>query len=101
MHILGRTLLHELALTDALPLAHQFCRERDWETCSGTRGEGGGGKEEQGERCIQRQRAGLPQVMMMISIVPLQKQTEPYALKKVRIWEIPGKRLIMKTSTLF
>ena len=31
---------------------------------------------EQEERCIQSQRAELPQVMMMISIVPLQKQTE-------------------------
>ena len=32
--------------------------------------------EEQEERCIQSQRAGLPQVMMMISIVLFQKQTE-------------------------
>ena len=32
--------------------------------------------EEQEERCIQSQRAELPQVMMMISIVHLQKQTE-------------------------
>ena len=33
--------------------------------------------EGQEERCVQNQRAGLPQVMMMvISIVPLQKQTE-------------------------
>jgi len=30
---------------------------------------------EQEERCIQRQRAGLPQVMMMISVVPFQRQT--------------------------
>ena len=42
-----------------------------------TRGEGGGGMEEQEERGIQSQRAGLPQVMMMmISIVLFQKQTE-------------------------
>ena len=32
--------------------------------------------EEQEERCIKSQRAGLPQVMMMISIVLFQKQTE-------------------------
>jgi hypothetical protein len=32
--------------------------------------------EEQEERSIQSQRAGLPQVMMMISIVLFQKQTE-------------------------
>ena len=32
--------------------------------------------EEQEERGIQSQRAGLPQVMMMISIVLFQKQTE-------------------------
>ena len=43
------------------------------------------------------------QMMMMISIVFFKKQTEsaPYTLRKVQIWEIPGKRLIMKTSTLF
>ena len=40
-----------------------------------TRGEGGGGMEEQEERGIQSQRAGLPQGMM-ISIVLFQKQTE-------------------------
>ena len=61
---------------------------------------------EQEERCIQSQRAELPQVMMMISIVPLQKQTELGSIyleesRKVRIREIPGKRLIMKTLTLF
>ena len=51
-------------------------RERLGEGTSSTRGEGGGGMEEQEERCIQSQRAGLPQVMMMISIVLFQKQTE-------------------------
>ena len=40
---------------------------------------------------------GLPQVMMMISIVPF-RGSAPYTLRKVRIWEIPGKRLIMMTS---
>ena len=59
--------------------------------------------EEQEERCIQSQRAELPQTMMMISIVPLQKQTElgSIYLEEGTIWEIPGKRLIMKTLTLF
>ena len=32
--------------------------------------------EEQEERCIQSQHAGLPQVMMLTSIVLFQKQTE-------------------------
>ena len=102
-HVLGRALWHALALTDASPRAPQVCstsredkrtgftvppqttrdllghpreRERLGEGTSSTRGEGGGGMEEQEERCIQSQRAELPQVMMMISIVPLQKQTE-------------------------
>ena len=102
-HVLGRALWHALALTDASPRAPQVCstsredkrtgftvppqttrdllghpreRERLGEGTSSTRGEGGGGMEEQEERGIQSQRAGLPQVMMMISIVLFQKQME-------------------------
>ena len=101
-HVLGRALWHALALTDASPRAPQVCstsredkrtgftvppqttrdllghpreRERLGEGTSSTRGEGGGGMEEQEEGCGQSQRAGLPQVMMM-SIVLFQKQTE-------------------------
>ena len=102
-HVLGRALWHALALTDASPCAPQLCstsREdkrtgftvppqttrdllghpRERETGRGNikhKGRGRGGVEEQEERCIQSQRAGLPQVMMMmISIVLFQKQTE-------------------------
>ena len=56
--------------------------------------------EEQEERCIQSQRAGLPQVMMMI-FFRSKRSSAPYTLRKVRIWEIPGKKLNMETSTLF
>ena len=85
-----------LALTDALPRAPQVCstsredkhtgftvppqttrdlvghpREREslGERSSSTRGEGGGGWRSKKKGCIQSQRAGLTQVMMMISIV--------------------------------
>ena len=59
--------------------------------------------EEQEARGIQSQRAGLSQVMMMISIVLFRsnRSSAPCTLNKVRIWEIPGKRLNMKTLTLF
>ena len=90
-HVLGRALWHALALTDASPRAPQVCstsredkrtgftvppqttrdllghpreRERLGEGTSSTRGEGGGGMEEQEERCIQSQRAWMPQVMI-------------------------------------
>ena len=100
-HVLGRALWHALALTDASPRAPQVCstsredkrtgftpqttrdllghpreRERLGEGTSSTRGEGGGGMEEQEERGIHSQRTGLPQVMMLMSIVLFQKQTE-------------------------
>ena len=93
-HVLGCALWHALALTDASPRAPQVCstsredkstgftvppqttrdllghpRERDWERERQARGEmAGGGMEEQEARGGQSQRAGLPQVMMMISI---------------------------------
>jgi len=50
--------------------------------------------------CIQSQRAGLPQMMMMISIVLFRskRSSPPYTMRKVRIWEIPGKKLNMKRN---
>ena len=52
-------------------------RERDWERERQERGERAGREwRSKRERRIQSQRAGLPQVMMMISIVLFQKQTE-------------------------
>ena len=99
-HVLGRALWHALALTDASPRAPQVCstsredkrtgftvppqttrdllghpRERERETGRGNIKSQGEGRSRR-ERCIQSQRAGLPQVMMMISIVLFQKQTE-------------------------
>ena len=103
-HVLGRALWHALALTDASPCAPQLCstsredkrtgftvppqttrdllghpreRERLGEGTSRARGEGGGEWRSERETCIESQRAGLPQVMMMmISFVLFQKQTE-------------------------
>ena len=102
-HVLGRALWHALALTDASPRAPQFCstsredrrtgftvppqttrdllghpreRKRDGRGNLKSEGRGRGGMKDQEERCIQRQRAWLPQVMMMISVLPFQKQTE-------------------------
>ena len=101
-HVLGRALWHALALTDASPRAPQVCstsredkrtgftvppqttrdllghpRERDWEREHQERGERAGGEwRSKRETRIQSQRAGLPHVMMMISIVVFQKQTE-------------------------
>ena len=120
-HVLGRALWHALALTDASPRAPQVCstsREdkrtgftvhpqttrdllghpRDWEREHQERGQRAGEEWRSKRKGVFKANVGLPQVMMMISIVPLQKQTEPYALRKVRVWEIPGKRLIMMTS---
>jgi hypothetical protein len=60
--------------------------------------------EEEEERCGQSQRAGLPQVMMMmISIVLFQKQTElgSIYLEEGTYLGDPAKRHIMKTSKLF
>ena len=58
--------------------------------------------EEQEERCIQSQRAWMPQVMMMmISIVLFKKQTELGSIYLEEGTEIPGKRLNMEMSTLF
>ena len=52
-------------------------RERDWVRERQARGErAGGGWRSRRKRCIQSQRAGLPQVRMLISIVLFQKQTE-------------------------
>ena len=104
IYVLGHSLWHELALTDASPRAPQLCstsredkrtgftvppqttrdllghpreRERLGEGTSRAKGEGGGGMAEQEKRCIQSQRAGLPQVMMMMmSIVLFQTQSE-------------------------
>ena len=99
-HVLGRALWHALALTDASPRAPQVCstsREdkrtgftvppqttrdllghpRERETGRGNvkhEGRAGGGWRSKRKGCIQSQRAGLPQVMMMISIVLFQKQ---------------------------
>ena len=99
-HVLGRALWHALALTDASPRAPQVCstsREdkrtgftvhpqtkrdllghpRDWEREHQERGERAGGEwRSKRKRCGQSQHAGLPQVMMMMSIVLFQKQTE-------------------------
>ena len=106
MQHLQRGQAHRLHCTSADETWPSGASERLGEGTLRARGEGGGGMAEQEERCIQSQRAELPQVMMMISIVPLQKQTELGSIyleesRKVRIREIPGKRLIMKTSTLF
>ena len=100
MHLMSRALWHALALTDASLRAPQFCstsREdkrtgftvppqttrdllghpRERETGREIfKSEGRGRGEKQEERCIQRQHAWLPQVMMMICIVLLQKQTQ-------------------------
>ena len=104
-HVLGRALWHALALTDASPRAPQVCstsredkrtgftvppqttrdllghpRERERETERGNfkskgrdRGLNGGAR----EKGVFKANTGLPQVMMMmISIVLFQKQTE-------------------------
>ena len=61
-------------------LGHPRERERLGETGRGifkSEGRGRGGRwRSKRKRCIQSQRAGLPQVMMVISIVLFQKQTE-------------------------
>ena len=117
-HVLGRALWHALALTDASPRAPQFCstsredkrtgftvppqttrdlllghpreRERLGERSSSTR------MDEQEGRCIPSQRAGLPQVMMMISDV-LKRSSAPYTLRN--IWEIPGRQETQSGNT--
>ena len=99
-HVLGRALWHALALTDASPRAPQVCSTSTEDKRTGFtvppqttrdllghpreretgreifKSEGRGRGEKREERCIQRQHAWLPQVMMMICIVPLQKQTQ-------------------------
>ena len=127
-HVLGHALWHAFARTGASPRAPQLCstsredkragftvppqttrdllghreRERLGEGTSRARRErgerAGGDLRSKRKRCIQSQRAGLPQVMMMIIEVFFffrsKWSSAPYTLRKVRIWEIPGKRLI-------